>query len=178
MMDSISLDVSVTAICCLKNLPGLVLVGLGNQLELYQSGQLQSSRPVFIETSSSIHGFVESHFPRGTGTRVLIFGSKNICILELSSTGKLRQSQCLEIQCEDWIFAARWMSERQVLLLTAHNRVLRLELDGDSRLSLSLRVVQCEEKCILYSGQIEEDSDCDLEAAVLAGTVFRELIIW
>jgi hypothetical protein len=177
-MQSVSLDVSVTAICCLKKLQGLVLVGLGNKLELYESGQLTSSRHIFISTSSSIHGFIESPFPCESATRILIFGSKNICILELSLAGKLRQSKCTEIQCEDWVFAARWMAESDALVLTAHNRVLKLKLEGESRLVLSSRVIQCKEKCILYSGQIEEDCDCVFEASVLAGTVFRELIIW
>jgi hypothetical protein len=176
-MKSETLDVSVTAISCLKTFSGVVLVGLGNRLELYQSGDLKSSKTVFNSTSASIHGFVESHFSNEEETKVLVFGAKHVAILRLSSPEFLFNCESLEVECEDWIFAAKWISEAEILVLTAHNRVLRLTL-RHSELCVSSDVVQCEEKCILYSGQIVDDQNSDMEATVLAGTVFRELIIW
>ena len=176
-MKSEKLDVSVTAICCLKKFSGVVLVGLGNYLELYQSGDIKSSKTIFNSTSASIHGFVESQFSNENETKVLVFGAKHVAILTLTSPEFISNSETHEVECEDWIFAAKWISETSILVLTAHNRVLRLTI-RDSGLCVSPDVVQCEEKCILYSGQIVEDQNDDLEATVLAGTVFRELIIW
>ena len=174
-MTTVSLDVSVTAICCLQKFPGLVLVGLGNRLELYRDGLIKNSKLIFSSTSASIHGFVEFPSEVKDVAKILIFGAKQVCILELTSDSF---SSSFEIECEDWIFAAKWMSEREVLILTAHNRVLQLIVDNGGTLRLSPEVIQCEEKCILYSGQIVDGSSVEYEATVLAGTVFRELIIW
>ncbi len=171
-MSSVSLDVSVTAICCLKKFSGLVLVGLGNRLELYRDGLIISSKLIFSSSSASIHGFVEL----SDAGKILIYGAKQVCILELTSDSF---GSSLETVSEDWIFAAKWMSEIEVLILTAHNRVLRLLVDNnEGTLLLSPEVIQCEEKCILYSGQIVDSSTLESEATILAGTVFRELIIW
>ena len=175
-MESVKLDVSVTAICCLKRLPGVVLVGVGNRVELYQSDRFVDAITVFDSTSASVHGFVES----GNSNRVIVFGAKQLEVLSISNSPNLALTSIdgLKVTCEDWLFAARWISEDIVLALTAHNRVLKLEIVGESGFGASPEVVKCEEKCILYSGQIVEDIDPGSVAAVLAGTVFRELVIW
>jgi hypothetical protein len=82
-----------------------------------------------------------------------------------------------ELECEDWVTAAKWTSADEVLALTAHNRILRLAVRGFG-LSPASEVVHCREKCILYSGQVVDDDSDDAAATVLAGTVFSELVIW
>ena len=175
-MESIKLDSSVTAICCLKGHPGVVLVGVGNLVEVYRSDRIAGSVSVFDSTSASVHGFVES----GNSDRVIVFGSKQLEVLRVSNSPDLTLTSIdkLKITCEDWIFAARWTSEDTVLVLTAHNRVIKLEIGANNDFEASSDVVKCEEKCILYSGQIVEDHNPSNEAAVLAGTVFSELVIW
>lgn len=176
MVESLKLDVSVTAICCLKNHPGVVLVAVGNQVEVFRSDESVGSATVFESTSASVHGFVES----GTSDRVAVFGAKQLEVLGITIAPNLSLTSIdkLQITCEDWIFAAKWISEDTVLVLTAHNRVLKLGISGSSGFETAPEVVKCEEKCILYSGQIVQDLDPGNVAAVLAGTVFRELVIW
>jgi hypothetical protein len=85
----------------------------------------------------------------------------------------------LKFSCQDWVFAAKWISESDVLILTAHNRVIKISIDeSGTKLTMTGAFPDCEEQCILYSGQIVDDSNEKSQAAVLAGTVFRELIIW
>ena len=169
-MDTVKTDVSVTAVHCLLNSLGTVVAGIGNRVEIYESGLLQNSVTVFGPTSASIHGFIESK----CSSKILVFGAKEVEILNLPNLKTIENSK---VSCEDWIFTAKWISSSAILLLTAHNRILKLEI-SEAGLKLLPEVVSCEEKCILYSGQIVEDANEDCEASVLAGTVFRELVIW
>jgi len=80
-MESVKLDVSVTAICHLEKYPEVVIAGVGNCIEIFESCRLIRSFPVFESTSSSIHGFVESN----CSTKILVFGGKNVEILNLTN---------------------------------------------------------------------------------------------
>jgi len=194
------LKVSVTAILAVKseNFKDILLVGYGPTLEVYKDAKLISSNDILNGSSSNIHGFQVSPYRSDSGHestfKVLVFGGKHFSCAQIDSSGSIGEFmekllsradqktfhfsvQCTLVkQCEDWIFAVKWISHEEVVFLSAHNRVLRARiLDSDPLIIWSKRT-ECKEKCILYSGALV-DHDTS-KVAVLAGTVFSELIIW
>ena len=76
----------------------------------------------------------------------------------------------------DWIISCLWTGVDRAAVLTAHNRVHLVGLQEDEGEDGDAAAVDCEEKCILYSGLLLQEGNGDV--VVLAGTVFREIVIW
>lgn len=160
-----------TDVICVKFFGSFILAGVGGVLKIFDLHSKACVKEVEIFKGHKIYGIQP-----GGKNRILIFGSKQVCVFTFShSQTEVHLSCVATISLEDWVLNAHWLSDgTQILLVTAHN-VAWLWSWSESGKSLLLRA-DCTEKCILYSATAcgKDWENC----VVFAGTVFREVVIW
>ena len=137
-----------------------ILVGQGSFISVLQSNRTLYKLRVF--TASYVHSIQQ--FDAGD---ILVLGGKSVCLLEVQDENLIIKVS--EIIFQDWIWDAVQL-KNEYFFITAHNRVICT----DERLEI-VETYGCEEKCILYAGNLEP---WDGGICVLAGSVFSEILVW
>ncbi|XP_038596692.1 LOW QUALITY PROTEIN: WD repeat-containing protein 6 [Tachyglossus aculeatus] len=182
-LESVLLLAPVTALECVG---GYLLAGEGPNLTVYSLkseealGAVQCVQNVLRH--HRVHGLKERGAPgsgRPSGTTLAVFGGKGLRVLKLNDGQDRASLTPLSRLCElhDWIWDVRWLRDAVgrsacLALALAHNSVLLY----DAVTQEALQEVHCEEKCILYSAHLV-GSDWQ-ELALVAGTVFNQLVVW
>ncbi len=183
-MEEIHSDVRVTALGGLDSEGDgseLLLAAVGGRLELFSGDQddLRRRDALRIFKGASIHGIL----PPGKCCsskcqEIVVFGGKSVAVVEVNCDEKRIVEVSWQRTVDDWIVACLRRTENILAVLTAHNKVLTIPLS--TSLSVQVETTTCQEKCILYSGLLLElpTEASESACAVLAGTVFREIVIW
>ncbi|XP_075794511.1 tRNA (34-2'-O)-methyltransferase regulator WDR6 isoform X2 [Pelodiscus sinensis] len=177
-MESLLLRVPVTALRFVGE--ALLVAGEGPSVGVFQldsEGCLAGSRWRRVLRNHCVHGIRERPTaPHGT---LAVFGGKGLVVLELCVQGQevSLTERCQLRQLHDWIWDLQWLvgssgTLTHVALALGHNSVALYDYASHR----TLREVHCEEKCILYSAYLAGDSWDQL--AVVAGTVFNQLVVW
>jgi hypothetical protein len=178
-LEEVITDVKVTALLVIDDDDAddhVVLAGVGGNVEVRRrrNGDAEANRSYVLKifNGASVHGFV-----RGRNEEVLVYGAKQFAVVCVNAAAVTVVNEATT--CEDWIVAARWVDDDDsaVLLLTAHNRVLKFVTSRRNELTAPVLQWTCEEKCILYCGLLVADVGKNSSAAI-AGTVFQEIVIW
>ncbi len=182
------LDSKVTALASVSN-GSLLLVGVGANVEIVtrcvanspKDRRRQDCRRSIqkrVLRHSVVHGFAKLSDSR----KILVRGGKELVLAEIACDSGRTFPPSLSIhhrwELPDWIIDCR-SDGGDVVVLTAHNRVIKVNLKAPYDQFPVLREIVCVEKCILYSGYLSA-SDHLVEDAVIAlsGTVFQEVLIW
>ncbi|CAH1183436.1 unnamed protein product [Phaedon cochleariae] len=156
----------VTAIRILRN---VVLVGAGAAIHVFQRNcpwRLIYKQEIRNTRGEKIHGFIP--FQKNN---LLVFGGPFIIIFNVNHDFTYFE----ELICKgfsDWILDAKLIDEdNKIVAVSMQNKLHIL----NSNLEI-LEVIECIEKCILYSAHICYDKYEEL--IILSGTVFSEILIW
>ncbi|KAK9466895.1 WD40-repeat-containing domain protein [Lipomyces arxii] len=139
-----------------------LLAGCGTSLAMYnwQTGKLITEINLFKR--SKIQGIaVGAEF-------ILVWGAYSFAFI--AKVQLLDGHKVKEYVMEDWLMAGHCQGDH-AYLVTAHNLLLRINLN---RKSLE-KVVAKSVECILYSAEVFSD---DTDVIIAAGTVFGEIEIW
>ncbi|AET37986.1 tRNA (34-2'-O)-methyltransferase regulator RTT10 Ecym_2239 [Eremothecium cymbalariae DBVPG len=142
------------------------IVGYGPYINIfnYHTGVEVNQCQVFHK--NKVHGISIS------GERVLIYGSRSVCVVEFDKLLKERDVLRYEKLNQEWIISGEFsLDGESCYLLTSYNKVLVINLCGTI---LDVKFVYGE-RSLLYSGSIKVTPQ---KIYVNAGTVMSGVIIW
>ncbi|XP_062978157.1 tRNA (34-2'-O)-methyltransferase regulator WDR6 [Elgaria multicarinata webbii] len=132
--------------------------------------------------NSNVHGVKEQRnvAPEAKeSTTLAVFGGKGLVVVELTfQGGAVNLTELFPFrELHDWIWDLQWLESStetpsRVALALGHNSVALYDCLGQR----VLQEVHCQEKCILYSAHLVGASWDTL--ALVAGTVFNQLVLW
>nr|XP_023025375.1 WD repeat-containing protein 6 isoform X1 [Leptinotarsa decemlineata] len=155
---------NVTAIKTVKN---FILLGIGTTLHVYHKNETLLFYKLDIPNTrgENIHGI--EYFQN----IILIYGGQFMTLLKVNEDfttfDKTANTALL-----DWVLDAKWINNgKNIVAVSLQNKLYIWDSELNSK-----KVVDCEEKCILYSAHICYEKYEDL--TILSGTVFSEILIW
>ena len=155
----------------------LVLAGEDTDLKVYEaeSGRLVCQFAVFDE--QPIHGIdVQQPGPESPGV-ALAWGSTSLAVFSIDGVEEGRRPAVIRATAPDWVYSGRLspFDPSVAVLATAHNEVVRLDIDHDAQ-RITIGDVISPARPILYSAEMTwTDDDCVL---MVAGTAFGEILVW
>lgn len=164
----------MTYVTSIKFFGDLILAGIGDHLHIFERSKngvsWNESFSTKVFSGQCIHGINHDN-----ELGVIVFGGSSACLLRFRSFQPLCQlsSICL-FKVQDWILDSLWLATgKEIAFLTANNSLCIYNVASDQPDRRSVAV--CEDRCIIYSGQLLLSSN---NLIVLAGTVFSTIIIW
>ncbi|XP_075211583.1 tRNA (34-2'-O)-methyltransferase regulator WDR6 isoform X2 [Lycorma delicatula] len=109
--------------------------------------------------------------PDSSEDNIVVYGGKHVIVLP-AYPSNLTDDE-LTWEAKDWIWHIKWLNDDTLAIILGHNELLILKWHDKS----VVRVISCEEKCILYSAFIIGD-DVEKNLIVLSGTVYKEVLVW
>jgi WD40 repeat protein len=140
----------VTQTTALAFFKEFILIGQGHRLIVKGRSHYQQ-----IRTNHRIHSIKISNF-------IYLIGQKQLTILDFDF------HLIKNLQCRDWIQDILTVSDKMYILFS-HNSVDELDLDFNLK-----RTIACENKSLLYSGQLFYDG----KLKIVSGTIYNEALIW
>ena len=165
---------AVTAIHCLQD-QNLILIGHGAHLDLVdlQTNAICDTLLTFYDTTHCLHGVRQVITPDGAADKkFLIFGGKSLRTVAVNLDTRTITDCHENHEFKDWILDVSCCLGH-IYAVSAHNNLFQLSQDFQQESILPCK----DEKCILYSARIIQDSDDD-QVIIMGGTVFRQVIIW
>lgn len=140
--------------------------GIGGNLHVFNTnGSLLQIYNVF--QSQRIYGIVPSR------NVIAVYGSNRIKTIEFVNARITKV--LISKECEDWILDLKWITgvdeTPNVVTVLAHNYITLWTRD-----MISVKKIACDERCLLYSALIVNDTWPEL--LVCSGTVFSEVLVW
>ncbi|KAG5900024.1 hypothetical protein JTB14_009104 [Gonioctena quinquepunctata] len=159
------IKINVTAIKLIGN---HILTGIGSTLHVFHGNTSELIHKLVIPNirGENIYGiaFLEPNM-------VLVYGGHFLNIFKVNNTFTSFDEVANNILL-DWVLDAKWIDTgRRIVAVSLQNKLYIWNSD----LQLD-EIVECDEKCILYSAHICYDQYEDL--TILSGTVFSEILIW
>jgi hypothetical protein len=170
----------------------LILAGEGCYLKAFDAKTSLLLCQIKVFESQAIHGInVRQNDVLGNvddGLEVAIWGGSCLTVFtrekftkllasEQDCSAKLTSSKthhsCYSGNASDWILDGVISQHGECVLVTAHNAVLRVEIENES---LTLETLSSPSRSILYSAHLVYESEDNI--LVAAGTVFGEIIVW
>lgn len=171
------MPITALAICKSPSGESLVLAGEDGNLAIYNtaSSQLIQSIPIF--TRQSIHG-INVHQVSTEAAKVLVWGSASVAVFSTEGCDDGKRPPVIQVTAPDWIFDGAFydMDFTTAALVTAHNEVVTLRVDWDTRTATLGDHVASPSRPMLYTANVKWIADD--EVLVAAGTVFGDVLIW
>ncbi|RZF34631.1 hypothetical protein LSTR_LSTR010000 [Laodelphax striatellus] len=163
-INSCFLKFKVTCVKCIGN---FIYAGIGGNLTIFEavnhsyklSGEIKDVLP------NNIYGIL----PDNENKNIAIYGNKKLTVIPCFPC-KLTKSHMWE--ASQWIQCVQWLSNESLAVVTGLNEVDLLNWTTKHVEKTAI----CEEKCIIYSAHL---IGCEWDnLIVLAGTVYREILVW
>ncbi|XP_047508924.1 WD repeat-containing protein 6 [Pieris napi] len=155
-----------TDVTCVKFYQQFVLAGIGSVLHVFLRDVDKLKQTLSVLNGQKIYGIV----PSKTDNKLIIFGGKQIAIVELDVEKDDFYCVFMPILCDDWVHSAVWKSSNIIAVLTAHNVVETWNTEFQMQCSQNKSI----ENSILYCGLLVNLLD---DVLVLSGTVFSEVLL-
>ncbi|XP_047128725.1 tRNA (34-2'-O)-methyltransferase regulator WDR6 isoform X1 [Hydra vulgaris] len=162
-----TLKCPVTALHLYKD---FILSGQGSMLIIYSKRTHEKIYSIKLLSKSRIYKFCQNQHLENFF--VALAGKSSICfsIVE-NDNGLIVTLQSLEKSYNAWMWDGFWVTQNQILLISAHNTVILWNYESNTTKLVS----SCSEQCILYSATF---SEIEYEIYVGVGTVFNNVLVW
>ncbi|XP_061397956.1 tRNA (34-2'-O)-methyltransferase regulator WDR6 [Musca vetustissima] len=154
-----------------------IVTGKGDELHLFtktgEEIEQWQEQVLDIKLTNKVHGI-----HKNSDGSLLVYGEKEFVLLSISSNGGgLEFQEFFRATLSDWISCGCFLAEsNEVILLTAHSIILRLDYDVSKRSCVLAERISCSDKSTLYCAHLYGDTWQDL--VVFSGNAFGELLIW
>ncbi|EEQ40617.1 WD domain, G-beta repeat family protein [Clavispora lusitaniae] len=160
----------VTALKIYKN---YILAGYGPVLKLFviRDSKVRVVWSVQAFKRNKIHGIAI------TSNALAIFGGRSFSVFRVDWDSFVVPTTVVEKAINEWIVSCEFLTLSQLLMLTSHNEVLKVNISDLDSFQFSVEEkIHCAEKSILYSGSITVTDDEQI--LVAAGTVMSGVLVW
>lgn len=151
-----------------------VLVGYGPILKVFKVEQNSKVRQIYSTRAfkrNKIHGIAVST------NALAVFGCRSFAVFNVDWASGLFPLEIKEKAVNEWIIACEFQGLSQLLMLTSHNEVIRVDISDMDLFHFNVQEkIHCNEKSILYSGSITITTDG--QVLVAAGTVMSGVLVW
>ncbi|RZF34032.1 hypothetical protein LSTR_LSTR016627, partial [Laodelphax striatellus] len=163
-INSCFLKFKVTCVKCIGN---FIYAGIGGNLTIFEA--VNQSYKLSGEIKDVLPNNVYGILPDNENKNIAIYGNKKLTVIPCFPC-KLTKSHIWE--ASQWIQCVQWLSNESLAVVTGLNEVDLLNWTTKHVEKTAI----CEEKCIIYSAHL---IGCEWDnLIVLAGTVYREILVW
>lgn len=149
-------------VTALKIVNEFVIAGYGPTLKIF----LVDDNKVTLVHSSQVFKRNKIHCFAVSGLKLAVAGARSFCIIDMKTFDTVPEKAINE-----WITTFEFLNKDTLLILNSHNTIYKISLSFDL-----IEKVHCDEKSILYSGQIRVINESTIYVA--AGTVMDGVLIW